>query len=254
MEYFNKMPGLGSLITARKDRKVNVGVFGSPTDGCREKEGAMRVILILFLISLSSTCWGETYRWVDDKGTIHFTEDYGSIPEKYRGRVQERKDKPGESAPKTDEKLRKAPQVDSIRIYEGSPMGSLTEEEPVNKNRIESGAAESLRMILSLVKDGRYEDLYEYGTDSSRASMPKEHFVRGMKGKSSVLAPSWEAIQDISAKFRSPTLVHVTAKIGYKLKRGDTLGNTLFTTSTYPMELEGGGWKTSLSKILSTPP
>jgi hypothetical protein len=215
----------------------------------------MRVtVILLFLVFITSTCWGETYRWVDDKGTIHFTEDYGSIPEKYRDRVQERKDKPSELAPKTDEKLRKAPQVDSIRIYEGSPMGSLTEEEPVNKNRIKSGAAESLRMILSLVKDGRYEDLYEYGTDRSRASMAKENFVKGMKGKSSVLAPSWEAIQDINAKFRSPTLVHVTAKIGYKLKRGDTLGNTLFTTSTYPMELEGGVWKTSLSKILSTPP
>jgi hypothetical protein len=214
----------------------------------------MKVALILLIIFISSTCLAETYRWVDDKGTIHFTENYGSIPEKYRDRVQEIKDKPSESTPKTDEKLRKAPQVDSIKIYEGSPNGSLTEEEPVNKNRIESGAAESLRMILSLVKDGRYDDLYEYGTDRSRARMAKEHFVKGMKGKSSVLAPSWEAIQDINAKFSSPTLVHVTAKIGYKLKRGDTLGNTLFTTSTYPMELEGGVWKTSLSKILSTPP
>ena len=30
MEYFNKMPRLGSLSTAGKDGKVNVGVFGSP--------------------------------------------------------------------------------------------------------------------------------------------------------------------------------------------------------------------------------
>ena len=30
MEYFNKMPRLGSLSTAAKDGKVNVGVFGSP--------------------------------------------------------------------------------------------------------------------------------------------------------------------------------------------------------------------------------
>lgn len=214
----------------------------------------MKVAVILLIIFVSSTCLGETYRWIDEKGTIHFMENYGSIPEKYRDRVEERKDKPSESVPKTDEKLRKASQVDSIRIYEGSPRGILTEEEPVNRNRIESGAAESLRMILSLVKDGRYDDLYEYGTDRSRASTAKEHFVKGMKGKSSVLAPSWEAIQDINAKFRSPTLVHVTAKIGYKQKRGDTLGSTLFSTSTYPMELEGGGWKTSLSKILSTPP
>ena len=30
MEYFNKMPRLGSLSTSGKDGKVNVGVFGSP--------------------------------------------------------------------------------------------------------------------------------------------------------------------------------------------------------------------------------
>jgi hypothetical protein len=30
MEYFNKMPRLGSLSTTAKDGKVNVGVFGSP--------------------------------------------------------------------------------------------------------------------------------------------------------------------------------------------------------------------------------
>jgi len=30
MEYFNKMPRLGSLSTASKDGKVNVAVFGSP--------------------------------------------------------------------------------------------------------------------------------------------------------------------------------------------------------------------------------
>ena len=30
MEYFNKMPRLGSLSTAGKDGKVNVAVFGSP--------------------------------------------------------------------------------------------------------------------------------------------------------------------------------------------------------------------------------
>ena len=215
----------------------------------------MRVtVILLFLVFITSTCWGETYRWVDEKGTIHFTEDYGSIPENYRDRVQERKDKPSESAPKTDGKLPKEPKGESIRAFDGSPRGDLIEEEPVNKNRIESGAAESLRMILSLVKDGRYEDLYEYATDRTRASMVKEEFVKRMKGKSSVLAPSWEAIQDINAKYRSPTLVHVTAKIGYKQKLRDTLGNTLFTTSTYPMELEGGGWKTSLSKILITPP
>ena len=214
----------------------------------------MKVAVILLIIFISSTCLAETYRWVDEKGTIHFTEDYGSIPEKYRGRVQERKDKPSDSVTKADEELRKEPKGDSIRVFHGSPRGNPIQEEPDNKNRIESGAAESLRMILSLLKDERYEDLYEYGTDSSRAKMAKENFVRRMKSKSSVLASSWEAIQDMDAKFRSPSLVYVTARIGYKLNRKNTLGKTLFSTYTYQMELEGGVWRTSLSRILSTPP
>ena len=84
------------------------------------------------------------------------------------------------------------------------------------------GAAESLRMILSLVKDGRYEDLYEYGTDRSRASMAKEHFVKGMKRKVFGISSFLGGDSGHKRQVYFPTLVHVTAKIGYKLKRGDT--------------------------------
>jgi hypothetical protein len=40
MEYFNKMPRLGSLSTSSKDGRVNVGVFGSP-----RMTGEKRVIM-----------------------------------------------------------------------------------------------------------------------------------------------------------------------------------------------------------------
>ena len=30
----------------------------------------------------------ELYRWVDEKGTVHFTDDLGLVPEKYRGQFQ----------------------------------------------------------------------------------------------------------------------------------------------------------------------
>jgi hypothetical protein len=30
----------------------------------------------------------EVYKWVDEKGTVHFTDDYSKIPEKYRGQPE----------------------------------------------------------------------------------------------------------------------------------------------------------------------
>ncbi len=33
----------------------------------------------------------EVYRWVDEKGTVHFTDDLGQVPEKYREKIQKEK-------------------------------------------------------------------------------------------------------------------------------------------------------------------
>ena len=32
----------------------------------------------------------EIYRWVDEKGTVHFADDFTLVPEKYRGQIQRR--------------------------------------------------------------------------------------------------------------------------------------------------------------------
>jgi len=34
------------------------------------------------------TAFGETYTWVDDQGTVNFSEDLGSVPPKFRKRVR----------------------------------------------------------------------------------------------------------------------------------------------------------------------
>jgi hypothetical protein len=57
------------------------------------KTMALRLFLVaifffgLFLITpyLSSE---EVYRWTDEKGTIHFTDDFSKIPEKFRGEAE----------------------------------------------------------------------------------------------------------------------------------------------------------------------
>jgi superkiller protein 3 len=45
----------------------------------------------------------ETYKWIDDKGGIHFTDDYSTIPEKHRQEIEKRT-LPKDSLPNQPEK------------------------------------------------------------------------------------------------------------------------------------------------------
>ncbi len=212
--------------------------------------GTMRVAVVpFFIVFIFSTGWAETYRWVDEKGTVNFTQDYGSIPEKYRDQVKEKPDKPGDLGSKTNETPQKK-KGDSAKGFKESPRKGRNEAQQVNKRKIESDAAEGLKTIVSLWKDEKYEALYEYGTDKNKVAIAKENFVRKMKKKNWCLASSWETIQNIETKFKNPTLVYVTARVGHKPKQG---GNIKILTETYQMILEDGVWKTDLSKIMGAP-
>jgi hypothetical protein len=56
------------------------------------------VLIIGWFLSLPSVHAQETYQWVDEKGTVHFTDDVGKIPEKYQDQVK-KKETPREPAP-----------------------------------------------------------------------------------------------------------------------------------------------------------
>ncbi len=57
----------------------------------------MGLLMIPFLVH------AEVYKWVDEKGTIHFTDDNSTVPEKY-GQQVERRYLPEDSKPMTEEK------------------------------------------------------------------------------------------------------------------------------------------------------
>lgn len=53
-----------------------------------------RAVLLLYLAFTLTPVMAngqEIYRWVDEKGTIHFADDFTLVPEKYRDQVQKRK-------------------------------------------------------------------------------------------------------------------------------------------------------------------
>ncbi len=47
-------------------------------------------LVLLYFLSVAP-CSGEMYRWVDEKGTLHFADDLSRVPEKYRSDAEMRK-------------------------------------------------------------------------------------------------------------------------------------------------------------------
>lgn len=49
----------------------------------------IRLLMVMIaLLLLPAVSHAELYRWTDDQGTVNFTEDFQSIPKKYRKSVQ----------------------------------------------------------------------------------------------------------------------------------------------------------------------
>lgn len=47
------------------------------------------LIIAVGMLFFSVLAFGqEVYKWVDEKGTVHFSDDLGQVPEKYRNQIQ----------------------------------------------------------------------------------------------------------------------------------------------------------------------
>lgn len=62
------------------------------------------IIVLLCIFVFCGVGSGEIYKWMDEKGTVHFTEDPSTIPEKYRGSVKSRTTEEDRMSP--DERIR----------------------------------------------------------------------------------------------------------------------------------------------------
>jgi hypothetical protein len=44
---------------------------------------------VIFILFISGISFAEVYRWVDEKGAVHFTDDLTQVPEKYRSKTED---------------------------------------------------------------------------------------------------------------------------------------------------------------------
>jgi hypothetical protein len=73
------------------------------------------ICLVLFLLATSSFSQ-QTYRWVDDKGTVHFTDDPSKIPERYRNQVKTI-DAPQPPPPRSEPPVKPDESSDRVKKY-----------------------------------------------------------------------------------------------------------------------------------------
>jgi len=77
------------------------------------------VVPFVILLAVFVPCsYGEMYKWVDEKGTVHFTDDLSTIPEKYRGETETRTPPQEASAPQLQE-MPKSPLPTKVAEPEG---------------------------------------------------------------------------------------------------------------------------------------
>ena len=84
----------------------------------------MKVIMffIVILIVFVSPGYGEMYKWVDEKGTLHFADDLSKVPEKYRPDVEMLKAPKETPSPEIKEKT-KEPQISLPTPTTSAPNG-----------------------------------------------------------------------------------------------------------------------------------
>jgi len=196
------------------------------------------MVVVALVFAVCPTRAKDIYRWVDEKGTVHFAEDESGVPEEYRDQLEKKSTEEDSKTPK-------------VKKQDGKGAGKQSagkEKETINRNKIEADVIESVKTVLYLWKDGKYDLLYDKGDQKSRRSVNREEFERRMKRKGIGLASSWETLRDIQVEVKSATLAYATARVGYKSAKG---GETKFRTETYRMSFEKGIWKIDLAKILS---
>jgi len=90
----------------------------------------MRFSFLFFLFFFFSASSGstETYKWVDEKGTVHFADDLSTIPEQYRPDTEIRKT-PKESTPVEIKERRTAPVAPKASESEGIEVALLRKHE-----------------------------------------------------------------------------------------------------------------------------
>jgi hypothetical protein len=80
-----------------------------------------KIFFIFLFLFITELAFGEIYKWVDEKGVVHFTDDTSQIPEKYRDQMERLGS--GEEEVNTEIKNESSPQKKEERYQDRAGRG-----------------------------------------------------------------------------------------------------------------------------------
>jgi len=119
--------------------------------------------MLAFSPLFASTASADIYRWEDESGVIHFTDDPSSIPAKYKGKSREIQKSPPEAG-KPSVSTMGAPSSPPGPSFSPEPSGGETIDRPLLPQDDDATLAEKLRAKIAA----------------------KEQFIRGVDEKQSL--------------------------------------------------------------------
>lgn len=111
----------------------------------------MKKLLVAMLLLYPLSAVAATYEWTDAAGTVHFTEDLGSVPKKYRKKVKVLGgdesgtpqttviNEPAAQKPKADEQKGK-------KLYAGKDEGTWRKEIDAARRELEASQSNLLEL------------------------------------------------------------------------------------------------------------
>ncbi len=114
-----------------------------------------RILLVTFLMVFASLSHAEVYKWVDEKGGVHFTDDYDQVPQKYRNVIEKQEGlfSGGKDDKKETASSEKKEAIRTDRLGRGEDYWKGRVEEWNKKLKLAQQRIETLR--------GKYNELTE---------------------------------------------------------------------------------------------
>jgi predicted nucleic acid-binding Zn-ribbon protein len=125
-----------------------------------------KILLIILMIFLAKLSFAEVYKWLDEKGIVHFTDDITQVPKKYQQAIEEIGIGEERSEIKTEGELpqKKKEDTKKDRLGRGEEYWKDRVEELKNKIQVLQGETENLRV--------KYNELTEK-FNSSKSSVQR---------------------------------------------------------------------------------
>lgn len=130
---------LVKIIIIDKIFKINIGIRFA----ILIKMNFLIIFSIIIFLFFSEDSFSEVYKWTDEKGVIHFSDDFTTIPEKYRSKT-EKMGFPIEEGKKEELTGRKKDN-DRDRLGRGEEYWRGRVEEWKNKKKLAEERLEELR-------------------------------------------------------------------------------------------------------------